>query len=334
MWTLPSLLALVGGLLLELLAWLMLTNDWSAMAQLLVFLLLHAVASAGVMVFAWRALPQQYRWPARGPLLFLFSMGFCMPLLGFFGIGLGVLLALHWHKQARVQTWAASGIPELPYRPVEVDPDTVLRRGGLITVISHNEDADWRQRAVMACKHLPEREAIPILRTALADPADEVRLLANAELGNKERRIERRIEELLEQLEAKDAPWIHERLANLYWELSYLGLATGEVEGYVLEQSARHLELALGGRQTATGQFLRGRIRLHQGRLDEAREALLDAERLGIGADDVAPYLAELNWRSGRFDEVGSQLRRLSRQAAGRAPLLQLVEYWGKPHGI
>ncbi|MGZ0843230.1 HEAT repeat domain-containing protein, partial [Klebsiella pneumoniae subsp. pneumoniae] len=67
-------------------------------------------------------------------------------------------------------------------------------------VLRHAPDPNQRLTAIFATRRMPGKEAIPILKLALRDPADDVRLLAYSMLDQKESRINQRIEAALGRL--------------------------------------------------------------------------------------------------------------------------------------
>ena len=80
------------------------------------------------------------------------------------------------------------GLPELPFRPQERDKELMFNDGGLQDVLRHAPDTEKRMAALFATRRMPPREAIPILKLALRDPADDVRLLAYSMLDKREAR--------------------------------------------------------------------------------------------------------------------------------------------------
>ncbi|PMZ42773.1 transporter, partial [Pseudomonas sp. GW247-3R2A] len=92
----------------------------------------------------------------------------------------------------------------------------------------------------LATRRMPGKEAVPILKLALGDPSDDVRLLAYSMLDKQESDINLHIQIALGELvnaNAKTAGALHGRLARWYWELAYLGLAQGSVLDHVLTQA-------------------------------------------------------------------------------------------------
>ena len=89
--------------------------------------------------------------------------------------------------------------------------------GGLQDVLRHAPDTEKRMAALFATRRMPPREAIPILKLALRDPADDVRLLAYSMLDKQESEINLRIEAALRQLavaEGAHRTALHDALAR------------------------------------------------------------------------------------------------------------------------
>lgn len=329
---LSALLWILAAILEGAAAWFAFGAGVVAYGWLLVAIL-H-IAYAVVLAFgAWLLLPLRYRQPRGWALLYLFCVGLCIPVLGWFGMLLAILPGLIWQRRTKSEDWTSTPDPDLPYKAIEIDPDAIYRRGGLATVVRHDEER-WRLRAVMATRYLQDRHAVPVLRSALADPVDEIRLMAYALLNSKTNRIERAVAAL--RAEAATNPdgdtrthaGIDEQIAALYLEQAELGLVDGAVRTFVLEQALERIDAASKTRLTAPRAFIRGRICLRLQRLPEAEAAFDAAENLGFPGNLVAPYLAESAFERGNYLQVRTQLARLSPQVR-RVPLLaSLVEYW------
>ncbi len=244
---------------------------------------------------------------------------------------LALLVGLHTARRRSEPAWTGVDLPDLPFQPVaSVSPQAPALRDGLASVLSHFEDPEQRQQAILACRHLPRRQAVPLLRRALTDPGDEVRLLAYAMLNAIERTLDARVQALEAALANGDDTLgrCADALAQAYWEYHYLGLAQGSVARHTLERALDSLDQALARHATAARWLLRGRICLAQGRHAAARHAFDESARRGMHADDLAPQRAELAFCSRRFDEISAQLQRLSADAATQPALKPLMEYW------
>ncbi|MBF2996189.1 HEAT repeat domain-containing protein, partial [Pseudomonas aeruginosa] len=189
-----------GAFLFELSSWASVFADLPFGQALALYLFAHGLGSALLCVGVWLLLPRRYKFPLPWSPLFLFSLAFFVPLIGAVGVAAAVFPALYLPRQRGEQAWQAMGVPELPFRPKEKRLDMMFSDGGLQDVLRHAPDPNQRLTAIFATRRMPGKEAIPILKLALRDPADDVRLLAYSMLDQKESRINQRIEAALGRL--------------------------------------------------------------------------------------------------------------------------------------
>ncbi len=296
------------------------------------YIFFHAVLSLG---FGWsllRFIPQaknSKRW------LSLLSVGvlpFFIPILGSFGMLL-LVLALRYPKIEEVYPWRAIPIPDLPHRPLFIDTDSPLKysEGALAEVLRYSGDADKRVAAVMALRNMKDEQAIPLLRIALKDPVDDVRLLAYSMLDSKDKTINLSIQDRLSELESahpEESFYLHKQVATSYWELVYLGIASGDVLVFSLEQAAKHIHEALKISDDAGSYLLLGRIALRKRDYCAAQEAFGKAQALGLTVATVAPHQAELAFYQRDFEGVHGTLSSIDREFLACAPMDAIAQYW------
>lgn len=291
----------------------------------------HLVASLLLAVGLWKGLPRDIAHPMAGTLAFLLASLILLPGIGAVGVALGVLPALHSARRTRPRAWRPLPIPDLPFRavPLPAANDPTLRNG-LGSVLSGVGDPQQRQQAILACRHLPRRQAVPLLRQGLMDASDDVRLLAYSMLNAIERELDSRLLALTRTIEQGDDPAGQraEAISTLYWEYAYLGLAQGSTLRYLLEQALAFIDQALEHRTTAQRWLQRGRLCATLGDVADAERAFAHCERLGMNDDDLAPHRAELAFRQRRYAEVRRQLARLSAAAAGDPTLHPVASFW------
>ena len=295
-----------GAFLFELSSWASVFADVPFGQALALYLFAHGLGSALLCVGVWLLLPRRCKFPLPWSPLFLFSLAFFVPLIGAVGVAAAVFPALYLPRQRGEQAWQAMGVPELPFRPKEKRLDMMFSDGGLQDVLRHAPDPNQRLTAIFATRRMPGKEAIPILKLALRDPADDVRLLAYLMLDQKESRINQRIEAALGRLAGATPARrgaLHGTLARWYWELAYLGLAQGSVLEHILEQAREHADQALRGAPSADLHLLAGRI-AEQGRLEDAGRALQAAEEAGIDSAQLAPFRAEVAFFQRRYRDI------------------------------
>jgi hypothetical protein len=320
-----------GALLLEAGSWASLWVAAPELQQLLVFTLSHGLACVMLCAAVWLLLPARYRSPLPWSPLFIFSLAFFVPVLGAVGVVAAIFPALYLPRKRDKQAWQAVGIPKLPYRAQLQLHKPVFADGGLQDVLRHAPDPDQRLAALLATRRMPGKEAVPILKLALADPSDDVRLLAYSMLDKQESDINLHIQIALGELpdaNVKAAGALHGRLARWYWELAYLGLAQGSVLDHVLNQASEHAELGLEAGEGGELFLLAGRIALERGDIERAEVLLRQAQENGMGAAQVLPFHAELAFEAGRYHEIPGLLARLPEETRQRPPFAALVRSW------
>lgn len=275
----------------------------------------HALASALLTVVLLPLLPGRYQGKRRLSALFLFTLQFAIPFLGSLGVFTGVLLALYLPRLERDTPWQEVDIPELPYQPVDMSQQVIYSEGGLRQILREAGSIDQRLKALLTTRQMADRDAIDMLREALKDSADDVRLLAYSMLEQKEKALASQARELLlalEEAETNDQSRLKRRLAQVWWEMSYLGLAQGSLRSYYLD-SARKLLLELTDRSSMHNDWrLLGRVELARGSVAPARQAFDKALSQGAPSELILPYQAEVAFLERDFQRVRFCLASLS----------------------
>lgn len=321
-----------GALLLETASWANLLSAEPAAYQLLAFTLSHGLASLFLCAAVWLSLPGRYRSPLPWSPLFIFSLAFFIPGLGAVGVVAAIFFpALYLPRKSDEQAWQAVGIPSLPYRAQSQLHAPIFADGGLQDVLRHGPDPDQRLAALLASRRMPDKEAVPILKLALGDPSDDVRLLAYSMLDKQESDINLCIQLALGQLSAASGQALgalHGTLARWYWELAYLGLAQGSVLEHVLNQASQHAAQGLQAGEGGELLLLAGRIALKLRDMERAERLLQQAQENGMGAAQVLPFHAELAFEAGRYHEIPGLLASLPEVTRQRPPFAALVRSW------
>jgi hypothetical protein len=181
---------------------------------------------------------------------------------------------------------------------------------------------------VAAARRRDDPGAIALLRRSLADPDEDVRLVAHAVLESRHRLADRALHETACELacapvERRAA--IHRRLAAAHWELARSGLAEGDCLVHALERARHHAQAALAEPAGHASLLLIARVALRRGSGAEAEAALTRAVELGLAPAIAAPYLAEAAFLERRFDRVR---QRLAAVPAGNAAVDRIRSYW------
>lgn len=183
---------------------------------------------------------------------------------------------------------------------------------------------------VAAARGRDDPGAIALLRRALADADEDVRLIAHAVLESKHRIAYRSLHDRAGELQlapVERRAAIHRRLAAEHWELARIGLAEGECLAHTLDSARRHARAALAedpGRASLS--LLVARIELRSGNPGAAEAALERAMALGLAPEIAQPYLAEAAFVDRRFDRVRQRLA--AAPGAGDAALDRIRRFW------
>lgn len=281
-------------------------------------------------------MPPSQQSPRRAGLLFLFAVTFSMPLLGALGM-LGGLLAERYFPSPLPPPprFNRVGFPELPPEPLEVAARPDYGDGALSATLMYSPNSERRLAAVLAARQLRDRSETEVLRLALTDKVDDVRLLAYSILDHKEQAMNVKLKALLDELQDKELTQakrasLKKRIAQIHFELIDLGLARGEVQAYLLAEARKHIDDALRvDPQDRESLFLLGCVTLHQGELEVAERSFLKAQVLGMALEKVLPFLAELAFQQRRYDMVTYYLRAITPLYFRTQPLLSgIAAHW------
>lgn len=325
----PNIL-FANAIFFELTSWVGLTMEPAALATR-VFVLTHSIASLLAGFAVWCLLPGQYQQPVHRSYAFVTLVIFFIPGLGMVGAVVAILLGLYRPHEQRPEYTLSTAVPELPFKPVTIDTNLSFAGGGLYDVLRNASDTDKRLKAVLATQRMNERKAIPILQVALKDPVDDVRLLAYSILDNKENGINVNIKNGLTELETATAaqrPAIHKRLAFLYWELVYMGLAQGDVLQHILHTAKQHVDKVLEETNDSGAYFLLGRILIREEVLEEAEQAFMRANEYGMDKSRISSYLAEIAFLQRDYAQIPIILGELPNSEREREPIAAVADYW------
>lgn len=309
-------------------------------AALATYLTTHAGASVLLslavlpLMASARARP---RWTA---VALTATFSFAVPVAGFIGILLAVVVLRTYQTPARPEDFGSLQLPEFD---LHQRMQGSFRQAGLRSFLSNPQaPAQARMSAMVALQFVSGRVASPLLRTVLSDPSEDLRLLAYGMLDSLEKRVNRAIDtELAALREAQAAEGEHtpgprtleaaHRLSDLYWELVYQQLVQGDLRDHATKESLRYCDLVLQHRPEHPQLTLRrGRLLHEQGHAQEAAQAYARARALGLPATRVLPYQAELAFKRHDFAEAQALVRELGHWDA--LPRLRpVIDYWNIP---
>ena len=267
----------------------------------------------------------------RHSALFAAAIALTMPVIGPAGMSAAMVLGRRTAFFKLEEPIERTGAPKLPHRPPELEKNLKFASGGLGDILRHSGDVSKRVLAVTAASRMTERDAIPFLKIAMSDTADEVRLLAFSVKDKIETGINEKIKNNLAELpnlSETDRPTVHRALAFLYWELVYLNIAEGDLRTFMLKEADEHAEQCLTHTNEASLHTLRGRIALERRQAGEAQQHFESALAAGAEAENVATYLAEAAFIADDFPSVRKHLEALPMHFRATAPFHALCRKW------
>jgi polysaccharide biosynthesis protein PelE len=306
--------------------------------------LLGGFGGAAALLFA---VTPQNRRPRLPDAVLISGFSVFFPVFGLPGLAAMLAVRSRSPVERRRTGLRETMAPSLPGSPLNTDVERRYGPGALEGILRHSADPEARLKVVLACRSLPDRASVQLLRMALRDPVDDVRLLAYAVLERRERDIQTQIQDLLAgagqsssgvssvsgtgevQLRPQLPPATHGRLAELYWELVYCGLVEGELLAFSLEQVLWHSAEVRRHRSASPRMaLLAGRALLMMDRAAEARGLLEESIRRGLPVEVVGPYLAEADYRDRHPRHVRQQVAVFAKSARLRPGLAGIVEQW------
>lgn len=338
-----GLLQCLAAVLLEVLTFSTALSGRVIWLSAVLIIVVHAGACALTAHALHSMMPPSQQEPRWSGLLFLFAITFFMPPFGTFGMLGGLFAELYFpNRPPPPKPWLAVDFPALPHQPSTVAARPEYGDGALSAMLRYCPTPERRLAAVLAVRHLRDHNDAEVLRLALTDPVDDVRLLAYSILDRKEQGFSALLKSFITQLAtARDVGTrakLQKRLAQTHLEMIKLGLAKGEVQTYLLSEGRRHIDAALqvvpDDRESL---FLLGSIALRQDDLDTAEKSFLKAQVMGMALEKVLPYLAEVAFRQQRFSMVAHYLRAIDPLYFDTQPLLgSVAAHWleeKKAHG-
>ncbi|MGE0624005.1 MAG: hypothetical protein AB7I04_06185 [Pseudomonadales bacterium] len=267
----------------------------------------------------------------RGLLPLTVGITACIPGFGLLALPVAAAYGAREPVREAADNTLVVEVPRLPFKPLAFDQTLSFSRGGLFEVLERSSDTDKQIVAVMATTRMKAKQAVPLLKVAMRDEEDDVRLLAYSIKDRKESEINGRIKRLLQVLEQ---PALSERerastersLAFLYWELIYLDLAEGDIREFFLNQVVERARSALDALSYGPLSVLLARACMEQGDYRGASDALDAAEAAGVERLGLAPYRAEIAFHEGRYDEVRRRLLEIG--TSPHESLREVLGYW------
>ncbi|NPA28620.1 MAG: hypothetical protein GXO33_00335 [Epsilonproteobacteria bacterium] len=283
------------------------TDTWFWVA---LTLLLSGFFSALV---AWLTIGRVYRRQGRSVAAFFFLMGVSLPL---FGVPVSAVIAYMLRKSKMEVIRGGTSNIDLDELVMSFP---VARRSfgeGAMSVLMKQKfmPSNVKIHALSALESQINKTHLSIIKQALSDKEDEVRLFSFSIIDRMEKRINGEIHRYQKIFEKSDNLQVRlkaaRELARLYWDLVYFELADDTLQKFLIDEAMRFIDFVLKHEyENIPIHMLLGRVYLFKG-MDEAAQRefafVLETDPTQYGV--VAPYMAEIFFRQGNYRTVRSLL--------------------------
>ncbi len=302
-------------------------SDAELYRRLLVFAMFHFIASISAAYAMYMLLPKNMR-EEQSPYLavgFMFLMCICLPVVGFIGLFVCVVVAMNLPRKKTEVMWVHNPREELPSHPRDM-MYTKFGTGALQDILLNAPDTERRVEAISSVSHLPRDQRISFYKIALRDPADDVRLMAYSQLDPIEQDITDNIKSLEDSFKENNSADIAYDIAQQFWEICYLGIADTVLVKHYLNNARKWCQKAIELEDRGNFELLLGRILLELNEVEPAMIALQKAKNAKMLDSQVNTYLAECAFRMRDYTSVKSYLSSLYSTEGSK--LSQIREYW------
>lgn len=287
----------------------------------------------GVIVgtsYAWFAFPEAYRLRPGRSLPLFFGLALPAPLLG---LALLVLLAESLRATPQRDASVDYVIGERDVlTQVEFMPTDLVNTMSVLDILS-GDDGELRRTAILALRQVEPRKAIPVLKKAIADSDEQVRLLAQTQYNAIIAGLELSIKSMEADLELKPPhPKRLLELAEFYHELVFLEISSEETELIYLQRAVQLLGRALEldpNLDAALALLMKCKVRGGEG--EKGRELINQLRTRGVPEDVLKPWEAELAYLRRDWGELRTVLSQVGDGRGGSERMRAAVEFWMRP---
>lgn len=290
------------------------------------FLLLHAIGVLFAVVGYVFSVPAEHR--KQRATAISTALGFSVaPLLGALAL---FAFARILNRQpaedpaAKYVFGDTQALTEIPFEPQGAGRSLsvlqILSGGGGVT----------RRNAILSLRSVEPRRAIPVLRKAIQDSDEQVRLLAQTQFN----RIVGSLELAIKKMEAelargpRSAPLVL-RLAEQYHELVHLGISSSETESIYLERASELLAELLATRPTQVdARFLLLKCQVKRQLSDEAANTIAALLSQNFPEHLIGPWQAEVHFQRKDWPAVASAIETMRARSETDPRLKGIIELW------
>ncbi|MDH5415438.1 MAG: YybS family protein [Flavobacteriaceae bacterium] len=292
--------------------------------------MLHTISCAVAAHLLPNIIASNYNEPHWKVFVFFFLITYFVPVLGLIGLILAIPIVLY---HSRLDKKTRNPINLTNIRNISTSKPEKNKNYHTLDLYNKykSKDSNQRLQAIYNSLKLKDQDAIPLLRMALGDQVDEIRLLSYALLDRKESIINKRInnnKKKFDKIENSKNKELCQQIASDYWELAYIGLVQGETQNYVLNTARKYIEYGLKYYPNDPGLcFLLAQILLQLKCFQQALEQFKKAENLGIDYKKLLPYYAEIAFNNKEYSKFKQLMSNIDLHATS-PKVSALAQFW------
>ena len=298
---------------------------------------LHALASVLVTWLAWVLLPGNYKKPLVPACALLWAFAFFIPVLGVVAILIVVQVAKRFPRILRVERYVTVRMPEFSGVQREATERSDLRAGDARRILKDaTQPLEIRLRVLVALQSMEPKAAVPLLISLLADPSEDIRLLAYSMVDSWEKDLVQKIQRANAELDVARESGSNtlivnalRRLAELHWSQADTGLARGDLRRFALEHAQKYCEQVQALDSRAPGIWtLYARILTELGHLVAAAKAVKMARRLRMPMAEAYSLMAQIAYAQGNYPAVRRYANMLPDDGLLPSSVLRSAAFW------
>ena len=314
--------------------WQLLAPFSEVLASPVVWLILHAVTSAmfGLAAGFWLGVCTSLK--PGSSAVFMGVMALCMPGIG----GIAALVSIRvanriWLNRSAEQTdFVVTENAPLPFTTPMGRKASVPDSRGFVEQLRYSSNTDDLYQKVLSSRNIRNSISVPVLREAVTNSDERIRLTAYQILDRKVNELNaeiQRLEKLANSVnnDSRGITWL--QVANNYWELLTLERGDAVARKQLLKKAIHAATQSVAhDPKNRNAHLVLGRVCIENGEYPLAHAALEQSLKLGMPRDKVVPYLAEVAFGRREFSKVQELLASLDDAFKQYPPLKQVVEYW------
>ena len=258
---------------------------------------LHSVNSILATFLFGRELQQQqlaYQQQQRNFYGLLFQFILFLPVIGL----LGAFIFAYHHLFVNASEKESLNIDTLLLKLDAEDLNLPLEPDKKFQELLRHQDPESYLQLILSTRYMDEHNAVRILKFALNTDIENVRLLAQARLDNKENAINQSLDHyiaLSQSNEHRKNIHLYLEIAQYYWNLANLGLAKDAVLEHVLKQLYKYTRIVqLLQPSEPKSYYLAGKGLLLSKNLNAAKQQFRLAFKTGMPKHKILPPLREI----------------------------------------